>query len=183
MPHTDSPRRTRGVDRSLGVDPGLGTTGYALLESSGAHPEPRLVDGGVLRTDERDPLEDRLAELHHDLTRVIADLAPGAMAVENLYAHYAHPRTSIIMGHARGVIFLAASQAGVPVHSYGATEIKKSLVGVGRASKEQVQRMVQQRLGLAELPEPNDFADAVAAAYCHIDRSFRHLAAIQAVKQ
>jgi crossover junction endodeoxyribonuclease RuvC len=87
------------------------------------------------------------------------------------------------MAHARGVIFLAASQAGISVKSYGATEIKKSLVGVGRASKEQVQRMVQQRLNLPEPPEPPDLADAIASAYCHIDHTFRRAGSIQMVKQ
>jgi crossover junction endodeoxyribonuclease RuvC len=174
---------TDGTYHILGVDPGLRVTGYAVLAVADPFSEPTLVDGGVLRSNERAPLEERLGELHHDLTQVISDLSPAVMAVEDLYAHYNHPRTSIIMGHARGVIFLAASQAGISVHSYGATEIKKSLVGVGRASKAQVQRMVQQRLGLDELPEPNDFADAVASAYCYIDRTLRRTAAAQGARQ
>ncbi|MBT3352774.1 MAG: crossover junction endodeoxyribonuclease RuvC [Nitrospinaceae bacterium] len=174
---------TEGTYRILGVDPGLGVTGYAVLAVEDPFSEPILVDGGVLRSNERAPLEERLGELHHDLSRVISDLSPAVMSVEDLYAHYNHPRTSIIMGHARGVIFLAAAQVGISVHSYGATEIKKSLVGVGRASKAQVQRMVQQRLGLDELPEPNDFADAVAAAYCYIDRTLRRTSTAQGVKQ
>jgi crossover junction endodeoxyribonuclease RuvC len=169
--------------RILGVDPGLGVTGYAMLGLVDPFVEPRLVDGGVLRSGERAPLEERLHELHRDLSRVISDLRPSVMAVEDLYAHYNHPRTSIVMGHARGVIFLAAAQAGIPVHSYAATEIKKSLVGVGRASKAQVQRMVQQRLALPELPEPNDFADAIAAAYCYIDRTLRRRDSARAVAQ
>ena len=167
----------------MGVDPGLGVTGYAMLGLMDPFTEPTLVDGGVLRSSERAPLEERLHELHRDLSQVISDLRPSVMAVEDLYAHYNHPRTSIIMGHARGVIFLAAAQAGIPVHSYAATEIKKSLVGVGRASKAQVQRMVQQRLALPELPDPNDFADAIAAAYCYIDRTLRRRDSAQAVAQ
>ena len=158
--------------RVLGVDPGLGVTGYAVLRLDGNEHEPRLVDGGVLKNDPSEPIEKRLYELHKDLSYIIETNEPHVMAVENLYSHYKHPRTSIIMGHARGVIFLAASQAGVDVVSYAATEIKKSLVGAGRATKEQVQRMVQQRMGLADLPEPPDVADAIAAAYCHIDRSY-----------
>ncbi len=157
--------------RVMGVDPGLGVTGYAVLSLDDAEREPRLIDGGVLKSDARAPIEARLRELHEDLACVLRAREPHAMAVESLYSHYKHPRTSIVMGHARGVIFLAAAQAGVAVESYAATEIKKSLVGVGRATKAQVQRMAQQRLGLAEPPEPEDFADAVAAAYCHIDRS------------
>ncbi len=162
--------------RVLGVDPGLGVTGYAVLRVEDSE-EPRLIEGGVIRNDARAPLETRLFELHRDLFDVIRAHAPHVMAVENLYSHYKHPRTSIIMGHARGVIFLAASQAGVPVASYAATEIKKSLVGAGRATKAQMQRMVQQRLRLAELPEPADVADAIAAAYCHVERSRRAHAA------
>ena len=158
--------------RVLGIDPGLRVTGYAVLRLQEPEYEPRLVDGGVLKNDPSEPIEKRLYELHKDLSYIIERHEPDVMAVENLYSHYKHPRTSIIMGHARGVIFLAASQAGVPVVSYAATEIKKSLVGAGRATKAQVQLMVQQRMGLPELPEPPDVADAIAAAYCHIDRSY-----------
>ena len=157
--------------RVLGVDPGLGVTGYAVLRLDEGEYEPCLVDGGVLKNDSKAPIEKRLYELHKDLAHIIETHGPHVMAVENLYSHYRHPRTSIIMGHARGVIFLAASQAGVEVVSYAATEIKKSLVGAGRATKAQVQRMVQQRMRLHDLPEPADVADAIAAAYCHIDRS------------
>ena len=154
------------------MDPGLGVTGYAVLRLDDGEFEPRLVDGGILKSDSNAALEKRLYELHKDLAHIIETNEPHVMAVENLYSHYKHPRTSIIMGHARGVIFLAASQAGVAVVSYAATEIKKSLVGAGRATKTQVQHMVQQRLRLHDLPEPPDVADAIAAAYCHIDRSY-----------
>ncbi|MEK6709739.1 MAG: crossover junction endodeoxyribonuclease RuvC [Nitrospinota bacterium] len=164
---------TQKPRRILGVDPGLGTTGYALLSLPARAPEPLLVEGGILRSDARAPFERRLCELFQDLTRLIRGLRPDVMAVENLYSHYKHPRTSIIMGHARGVIFLAAALAKVPVQSYAATEIKKSLVGAGRATKRQIQQMVQRRLGLAEPPEPDDLADAIAAAYCHVDRALR----------
>lgn len=163
----------RKPHRILGVDPGLGTTGYALLSLAEGSAEPLLVEGGILRSDARAPFESRLGELFGDLTRILRGLKPDVMAVENLYSHYKHPRTSIIMGHARGVIFLAASLAKVSVRSYAATEIKKSLVGAGRATKRQIQQMVQRRLGLRDLPEPEDLADAIAAAYCHVDRALR----------
>ena len=169
---------TQKPHRILGVDPGLGTTGYALLSLAGGSPEPLLVEGGILRSDARAPFEKRLAELFQDLTRVIKGLKPDVMAVENLYSHYKHPRTSIIMGHARGVIFLAASLDKVPVRSYADTEIKKSLVGAGRDTKRQIQHRVRRRLGLAGPPEPEDLADAIAAAYCHVDRSLRRPAAL-----
>ena len=92
---------------------------------------------------------------------------PGVVAVESLYAHYEHPRTAILMGHARGVIFLAAAQRDLPVLSYNATSIKKTVTGNGRASKDQVQRTIQRELGLDRLPEPSDVADALAVALCH----------------
>jgi crossover junction endodeoxyribonuclease RuvC len=98
---------------------------------------------------------------------VIAQFSPEAMAVEELYAHYDHPRTAILMGHARGVIFLAAAQANMPVVSYASTKVKKLITGNGRAPKDQVQRTVQQELGLAHMPEPADVADALAVALCH----------------
>jgi crossover junction endodeoxyribonuclease RuvC len=98
---------------------------------------------------------------------VIAALRPEVMALEQLYSHYARPRTAILMGHARGVICLAATQAGIPVVSYAATRIKKILTGAGRAPKGQMQRAIQFELGLAQLPEPPDVADALAAAVCH----------------
>jgi crossover junction endodeoxyribonuclease RuvC len=92
---------------------------------------------------------------------------PDEVAVEQLYAHYQHPRTAILMAHARGVLFLAAGQRSIPVVSYNATQIKKTVTGSGRASKEQVQRTIQRELNLDQLPEPADVADALAAALCH----------------
>ncbi len=151
--------------RVLGIDPGLQVTGYGLLVARGTR--VRVVEAGVVRTEARRPLEERLRRLHDLVRGVIAELAPDSIVVEDLYSHYRHPVTAILMGHARGVIFLAAAEAGVPVVSYGATRIKKSLTGEGRASKEQVQRMVQSALGLRTLPEPPDVADALAVALCH----------------
>ncbi|HPD13768.1 MAG TPA: crossover junction endodeoxyribonuclease RuvC [Planctomycetota bacterium] len=151
--------------RVLGIDPGLQVTGYGLLAVRGARVS--VVEAGVLRTSERDPLEARLHRLHGLARGLFHELAPEAIAVENLYSHYRHPVTAILMGHARGVLFLAAAEAGVPVVSYGATRIKKSLTGAGHASKAQMQRMVQSALGLKTLPEPPDVADALAVALCH----------------
>lgn len=151
--------------RVLGIDPGLQVTGYGLLAARGAH--VRVVEAGVVRTEQGKPLEERLRRLHDLASGVIAELRPDAIVVEDLYSHYRHPVTAILMGHARGVIFLAAAEAGVPVVSYGATRIKKSLTGQGRASKEQVQRMVQSALGLRRLPQPPDVADALTVALCH----------------
>lgn len=151
--------------RILGVDPGLGITGYGVLERS---PQgPRVVEAGVVRGTARQPLADRLAELHHGVADVIAALKPAVMALEQLYSHYAHPRTSILMGHARGVICLAAAQAGIPVVHYPSTQIKRILTGSGRASKTQMQLAIRRELKLEAVPEPPDVADALAAAVCH----------------
>jgi len=151
--------------RVLGIDPGLQVTGYALVQAQGARVS--VVEAGVVRTDERRPLAERLRRVYNALRDIVRELAPDAIAVEELYSHYGHPVTAILMGHARGMIFLVAAEADVPVVSYGATRVKKALTGEGRASKAQVQRMVQSTLRLTELPQPPDVADALAVALCH----------------
>jgi crossover junction endodeoxyribonuclease RuvC len=154
--------------RILGVDPGLQVTGYAVVEVAPAG--PRVCEAGVIRSSEGRSTADmalRLASLYNGIEEVIRQYRPGVAVVEQLYAHYEHPRTAILMAHARGVIFLAAGQRGLPVVSYNATRIKKTITGSGRASKEQMQRTMQRELSLAKLPEPPDVADALAAALCH----------------
>lgn len=151
--------------RILGIDPGLRITGYAVLE---AQPRAPLVcEAGILRADDSTTLADRLLNLYTGIVEVCEQFRPSVVAVEQLYSHYKHPRTAILMGHARGVIFLAAGQRGLPVVSYNATRIKKTITGNGHASKEQMQRTIQRELSLAKLPEPADVADALAAALCH----------------
>jgi crossover junction endodeoxyribonuclease RuvC len=154
--------------RVLGVDPGLQTTGYAVLEvRPGA---PHVCEAGVVRSAEGRTTTDmapRLRALYDGIVEVMDQYRPGVVVVEQLFAHYDHPRTAILMAHARGVIFLAAGQRDVPVRSYNATRIKKTVTGNGHASKEQVQRAIQRELGLDRLPEPADVADALAAALCH----------------
>jgi crossover junction endodeoxyribonuclease RuvC len=155
-------------ERILGIDPGLQTTGYGVLEAAATG--PIVCEAGFIRSTEgreRPDLADRLRALHGSLVEVIDQLRPKIVVVEQLYAHYAHPRTAILMGHARGVIFLAAAQHDLPVVSYSATRIKKTITGSGRAPKDQVQRTMQRELGLAQLPEPSDVADALAVALCH----------------
>jgi len=154
--------------RILGLDPGLQVTGYAVLEAS---PQgPRVCEAGVIRSAENRSSADmaqRLGNLYTGIEEVMEQFRPQVVAVEQLYAHYQHPRTAILMAHARGVLLLAAGRRGLPVVSYNATRIKKTITGSGRASKEQVQRTVQRELNLAKLPEPHDVADALAAALCH----------------
>jgi crossover junction endodeoxyribonuclease RuvC len=156
---------TRTSYRILGIDPGLGITGYGAVDLTPGR-EPAIVEAGTFRTDTSAALPDRLAQLHADLTALLAELTPDAMAIEQLYSHYAHPQTSVVMGHARGVLLLAAAEANLPVRSLAATRIKKSLTGNGHATKAQMQRAIQSLCGLAELPEPPDVADALAAALC-----------------
>lgn len=154
----------------LGIDPGLNTTGYGVIAfSSGS---PRLVEAGVVRARARGAIESRLAELHAGVTEVIQAHRPTRMAIEQLFSHYARVRTAILMGHARGVICLAAAQAAIPVASYEPTRIKKTLTGNGRAGKGQMQQAVRLQLGLGQVPEPHDVADALAIAICsfHIER-------------
>jgi crossover junction endodeoxyribonuclease RuvC len=154
--------------RILGIDPGLQVAGYAVLESRGG--APRVCEAGVIRSAEGRQTTDmaqRVRHLYDGIVEVLEQFRPGVVVVEQLFAHYEHPRTAILMAHARGVLFLAAAQRGLPVVSYNATHIKKTVTGNGRATKEQVQRTIQRELGLARLPEPPDVADALAAALCH----------------
>jgi crossover junction endodeoxyribonuclease RuvC len=156
------------VPRILGIDPGLNTTGYAVLEAHSARPV--LVEAGIIKTAvrrETPEMAERLTSLYDGLIGVIDQFKPTALSIEQLYAHYDHPRTAILMGHARGVILLAAGQRKMTVASYAATSIKKTVTGSGRASKEQMQGTMLREFGLAELPEPHDVADAMAIALCH----------------
>jgi crossover junction endodeoxyribonuclease RuvC len=154
--------------RVLGIDPGLQVTGYGVLEARAG--VPRVCEAGIIRGAEGRETTDmaqRVRHLYDGIVEVLEQFQPGVVVVEQLFAHYEHPRTAILMAHTRGVMFLAAAQRGLPVLSYNATRIKKTITGNGRASKEQVQRTIQRELGLARLPEPPDVADALAAALCH----------------
>ena len=151
--------------RVLGIDPGLNTTGYGVLEYAAAG--PHLCEAGVVRGKDRGEIAERLDRLHEGVVDVITSLEPNVMAIEELYSHYERPRTAIMMGHARGVICLAAAQHSIPVLHYSATQIKKVLTGSGRAPKSQMQLAVQRELALEDPPEPHDVADALAIALCH----------------
>jgi len=153
--------------RVLGVDPGLGITGYGIIDAGSERPV--LIEAGEIKSRTSLPLERRLFELHKGLDDVSQEFQPDVFAVEELYCHYKHPRTAVIMGHARGVLFLVAGKANIPVFSYSATRIKKSLTGVGRASKEQIAKMVSSTLNCGEIKAGSDVTDAIAAALCHIN--------------
>ena len=158
-------RNIRQKIRILGIDPGLNITGYGVIAIRGSY-DPEVIEGGTFRMDSKASLGKRVSQIYTDLSELISEVKPDVVAVEQLYAHYKHPRTSILMGHARGVILLAAEQAGLSVHSIAATKVKKSLTGNGRASKRQMQLAIQSVCKLAEIPEPADVADALAIALC-----------------
>lgn len=156
------------TQRILGIDPGLNLTGYAVIDSAHASAkDSSIVEAGVLRINNKQSMEARLGELYEGVVDVIESLNPECMAIEDLYSHYERPKTAIIMGHARGVIFLAARQNEIPVISYGATKVKSVMTGNGRASKEQIQLAVCRQLSLQQVPDPPDVADALAIALCH----------------
>ncbi len=150
--------------RILGIDPGLQVCGYACLETD--RDAERLIEAGVFKTSAGSPIEVKLNQIAKDMDSLLGKFGPEIVAVEQLYSHYTHPRTAILMGHARGVILQRCAQAGTEIRSFNATRIKKSLTGNGRASKEQVQRTIQTILALPQIPEPADVADAIAAALC-----------------
>jgi crossover junction endodeoxyribonuclease RuvC len=148
----------------LGIDPGLQICGYAVIEAD--RNRTKLLEAGVCRTSAKTSMEKRLVQIADDINSLLEKFSPACMAVEDLYSHYAHPKTAILMGHARGVILASACKRGTDVKSYAATRIKKSLTGNGHASKLQVQRSITSLLGLAKMPEPADVADAIAVALC-----------------
>ncbi len=150
--------------RLLGIDPGLQLCGYACLEAS--QDSEKLIEAGVLRTTGGSAIEAKLNQIAEDIESLLKKYRPEIVAVEELYSHYTHPKTAILMGHARGVILQKCAEAAIEVSSFSATRIKKSITGNGRASKQQVQRTIQTILSLSTLPEPNDVADAIAAALC-----------------
>lgn len=151
--------------RVLGIDPGLGCTGYAIVDQAvRGVGEARLVEAGAVRSNPDLPLEDRLVQLHREVAAILDEFKPDAMALEDLYTEYRFPRTALLMAHARGAICLAAGQRGIPVWSYPARQVKLTIVGNGAASKEQVALMVTRLFALKSVPAPYDVSDAIAIA-------------------
>ncbi len=160
--HRHAQRRRMTARRILGVDPGLRTTGYGVIEVRGG--ALHLIEGGVLQPKPDRPLEQRLVQLHDGIVEVLRATRPDHMVVEELWTAYEHPQTAVLMGHARGVLALAAGAGGVPVQHLAHTVVKRALTGSGSARKAQVKAMVVQLLGLAAPPEPDDVSDALALA-------------------
>ena len=189
MPYQDSPIRSAASSAPpvstlaavrrrpiLGIDPGLLRTGYAFL-CPRATGDATLVEAGIVRLNPKQALELRLAELERNLDELIRAHQPHTLACEQLYSHYKHPRTAILLGHARGVILALAARHGLTVLPVAATHVKKLLTGNGHAGKVQMQRAVAAALQLLKLPEPHDVADAIAIALCGV---YLHRAAVRA---
>jgi crossover junction endodeoxyribonuclease RuvC len=166
---TREPATTEGAqpapNRVVGIDPGLNITGYAVVDPSPRG--PYVLEAGVIRPRNLKTMGERLAVIYHGLLEILDAFPPSALALEQVHSHVKHPRTAILMAHARGVIVLAAAERGVPLAGYAATRIKKTLTGSGKATKSQMQHAIQNELGLDCLPEPHDVADACAVALCH----------------
>jgi len=152
--------------RLVGIDPGLRTTGYACVELRPGAREPALVEAGVIRLRQKDPVVRRLRALHEELGALLDELRPARVAVEEVFAHVEHVRTAIVMGHGRGVVLLAAALRDLEIDEFAPAEVKKALTGRGQASKAQMQRAVMHQFGLRALPQPPDVADAIAIASC-----------------
>lgn len=166
----------------LGIDPGTAVTGYGLVSDAGGNGRGpgamRLVECGVIRTKARDPLPTRLREIHQGITELITRHKPDHLAVEDVF-YSRNVRTTLALGHARGVVLLAGETAGLAIHEFPPAEVKKAIVGTGAATKEQVQFMLTRLLRLRAAPEPADASDGVAAAVtfvltAHIASLSRH---------
>jgi crossover junction endodeoxyribonuclease RuvC len=146
----------------LGIDPGTAVTGYGIVRKEGSNPLT-LIECGVIRTKPRDALPQRLAEIHEGVAELIRRHQPTVMSIEDIF-YARNVRTTVVLGHARGVILLAAAQASMEIHEFPPSEIKKAVAGTGAATKLQVQFMVMTLLRLKSAPQPTDAADGVAAA-------------------
>jgi crossover junction endodeoxyribonuclease RuvC len=150
--------------RIIGIDPGTGILGFGVIESNGD--KNQLVDAGVIRTPVKEDDAIRLQTIYEELSDIIVQTKPAEMAVEKLFFAQ-NVTTAMTVAQARGVVLLAAQQAGLKISEYTPLQIKQSLTGYGRAEKKQIQEMVRVLLGLKDIPKPDDCADALAAALVH----------------
>ena len=162
----------------LGVDPGTQVTGYGVVSGTNAN-AMTLVECGVIRTQAREPLPSRLRDIYEGISELLKRHSPAVMSIEDVF-YARNVRTTVTLGHARGVILLAAEQRGVAVHELPPAAIKKAVVGGGGATKEQVQFMVTRLLRLKSAPKPSDAADGVAAAVAYLMGA--HLEALRAAR-
>jgi crossover junction endodeoxyribonuclease RuvC len=150
--------------RIIGIDPGTGILGFGVIESNGG--KNQLVDAGVIRTPVKEDDAVRLQTIYEEITDIIAETKPQEMAIEKLFFAQ-NVTTAMTVAQARGVVLLAGMQAGLKIAEYTPLQIKQALTGYGRAEKKQMQEMVRVLLGLQEVPQPDDCADALAAALTH----------------
>lgn len=151
----------------LGIDPGLGITGYGLIEDAGE--SIKLIEAGVIRTSSNNGIVGRLLKIYDGLSEIIEEYRPDSLALEKIYSHYKHPATAILMGHARGVVCLLCAKYNLQLINYASTHVKKSIAGRGRASKKQIGGMVKTLLSLKSIPQPEDVTDALAIAISHLN--------------
>lgn len=157
----------------LGIDPGIGITGYGIIDLNGparhhsGGPSIKLVEAGIIKTSAKSPLSLRLNKIYDNIMQIIDEFKPQDLVLEELYSHYKHPTTVITMAHARAVVCLACEKSKVSLNGYSAKRIRKAIAGNGNASKEQIQRVVSGILKLNKLPEPLDVTDALALAIGH----------------
>ena len=151
--------------RILGIDPGTGILGFGVIDASGSN-KVKLVDGGVIRTPVKEDDSVRLLTIYDELTEIIKETNPEAMAVEKLFFAQ-NVTTAMTVSQARGVVILCGMKAGLQIFEYTPLQIKQALTGYGRADKKQIQEMVRVILGLKDIPKPDDCADALATAICH----------------
>ncbi|MFH0775484.1 MAG: crossover junction endodeoxyribonuclease RuvC [bacterium] len=155
--------------RVLGIDPGVATTGYAVLEKASVL---RIIEAGVIRTEKEKPLSERLFLIYNALSEIIKKHHPESMALEDIF-FAKNRKTALLIGAAKGVILLSAGRFNLPVAEYTPLVIKQSVCGFGRAEKRQVQEMIKRLLGLAEIIPSDDATDAVACALCHLQSGWK----------
>ncbi|MGI6457028.1 MAG: crossover junction endodeoxyribonuclease RuvC [bacterium] len=161
----------QSTGRILGIDPGLQALGYGIIDAQGRN--ARVVDYGVITTSPKDPLSERLHQIYEGVEKVILQYQPDRMVLEKLL-YCKNVSIALLLGQARGAAIVAAAHHRMPMHEFSPTEIKSAVAGRGRASKEQVQKMVQILLCLPELPEPDHAADALAVALTYIHSKPTH---------
>ena len=152
--------------RILGVDPGTINLGYGVVDGEG---EMHMVDCGVINLPARLPIEERLRSLYNELSKIIARHRPSEVAIEEPFIGH-NVRSAFAIGRAQAIAILAAVNQGLPVYYYSPARIKKQVTSYGQSDKQQVQEMVKAQLGLSELPQPSDAADALAVAMCHVQQ-------------
>lgn len=163
--------------RILGIDPGLDVTGYGVIEDKSV--PPSIIEAGIIRTSRQDGLTKRLNIIYSQVTALIRQTRPEICVVEELYSHYKHPMTAILMAHARGVILSCCSQKNMKIIGYPAKTVKRSVAGNGNASKQQIQRMVSKLLNLKDTPQSLDLTDALALCLTHLHHAKKVVSCIK----